>query len=100
MCRGRGWGRTGEGDRLMKVPYRSSSRGAGVTSYEVIQNETLGEVAIVLEFRDAKFRYLYDVRVPGAEHVAEMIRRARAGEGLSTYVNQHVRKKFSARVLL
>ena len=90
----------------MKMPYRStsasrgSSHDAGVVSYEVFQDGAGRDVAVALEFRDAEFRYLYDVRVPGAQPVAEMIRLAKVGKGLSTYVNQHVREKYSARVPL
>ena len=42
--------------------------------------------------------YRYDGRHPGALHVLEMQRLAEAGEGLNTYINQHVREDYAARV--
>lgn len=42
--------------------------------------------------------YRYDDRHPGPEHVLEMQRLAEAGEGLNTYVNQHVRDDYAARM--
>ncbi|WP_374012655.1 hypothetical protein [Pseudoxanthomonas koreensis] len=41
--------------------------------------------------------YRYDDRHPGAVHVMEMQRLAEAGDGLNTYINQHVRGDFAAR---
>ena len=41
--------------------------------------------------------YRYDDRHPGAVHVMEMQRLAEAGDGLNTYINQHVRGDFATR---
>jgi hypothetical protein len=78
----------------MKLPYKSRNPNAGVLNYEITAT------AIILEFRDAKFRYVYDATNPGPDHVAAMIHLARAGEGLSTYVNQHVRERYARKLPL
>lgn len=78
----------------MKVAYKSERPDAGVVSYEI-----LGD-AIILEFRDGRFRYLYDAVKPGAAHVDAMKRLALAGKGLTTYVSQHVRENYAARMPL
>jgi hypothetical protein len=71
--------------------YRNLSGDAGVEAYEIRAD------AIVLRFRDGG-TYLYDQRAPGGDHVAAMQQRARAGRGLTTYVNQHVRDNYAARL--
>jgi hypothetical protein len=45
-----------------------------------------------------KFRYSYDATKPGTKHVDAMKRLALAGEGLTTYVNQHVRENYAAKL--
>ena len=82
----------------MKVPYKARNPSAGVLNYELIDDH-LGE-AILLEFADHKFRYLYNADRPGPEHVAAMRRLARLGDGLTTYVNQHVRDNYAAKLPL
>jgi hypothetical protein len=42
--------------------------------------------------------YRYTAAHPGALHVMEMQRLAEAGDGLNTYINQHVRDDYDARV--
>ena len=49
--------------------------------------------AIKLIFEDQKFLYAYNQIRPGKSYVEEM-KKINAGEGLNTYVNQHVRKNF------
>jgi len=78
----------------MKLPYKSRNPNAGVLNYEITGS------AIILEFKDAKYRYVYDATTLGPEHVAVMIQLARAGEGLSTYVNQHVRERYAKKLPL
>ena len=84
----------------MKVPYKARNPSAGVLNYELIDDH-LGE-AILLEFAspetDHKHRYLYNADRPGPEHVAAMRRLALAGDGLTTYVNQHVREDYAAKL--
>lgn len=78
----------------MKIPYKARNPNAGVLNYEISGR------AIILEFADHRFRYIYNELAPGAAHVAAMIRLARRGKGLTTYVNQHVREHYAAKLLL
>jgi len=75
----------------MKIDYKFDNPNAGVQNYESVEG------GIILEFGDSDFRYLYNSAKPGADHVAEMIRLARSGQGLTTYVNQHVRDNYAAK---
>jgi hypothetical protein len=76
----------------MKIPYKSGNPNAGVLNNEV------AERAIVLEFGDHRFRCVYDEVSPGAAHVRAMIRLTKQGKGLTTYVNQHVRENYAAKL--
>ena len=76
----------------MKTPYKNRNPAAGVSSYEIVDD------AIILDFADAKFRYVYTTVKPGAEHVATMKRLALSGKGLTTYVNKHVRENYAAKL--
>lgn len=73
------------------IPYGNKSGDAGVTAYEERAS------GIVLEFADGS-RYLYDHVTPGRRHVAAMKRLAAAGEGLTTYVNQHVGAAYALKL--
>ena len=53
----------------MKLPYKSSSPKTGVVTYEIVDS------AIILEFKDGKYRYAYNATKPGAIHVAAMMER-------------------------
>ena len=83
----------------MKVPYKAHNPSAGVLNYELVDDEW-GREAVVLEFSDCKHRYLYNADHPGPQHVAAMRRLAAAGDGLTTYVNQHVRDNYAAKLPL
>ncbi|MFL1874727.1 hypothetical protein ACIKT0_05815 [Hansschlegelia beijingensis] len=74
-----------------RIPYEDRSGASGVVAY------ALGEDFIDLWFRDGG-GYRYDATAPGPEHVAAMTRLAAAGEGLATYVNQHVRANYARRL--
>lgn len=52
---------------------------------------------IAVQFGDGSV-YVYDVDRPGRVHVAEMKRLAKAGEGLSTYISQHVRGNYAEKL--
>lgn len=81
-------------ERSAKHPmqrYRDIQADSGVAAYEI------GPGSIAVRFHRGG-TYLYDGRAPGAAHVAEMQRRARAGAGLNTYINQHVRGHFAAKL--
>lgn len=91
----------------MKVPYKAGNPSAGVLNYELIDDGSQTG-AIILEFASVgptgfpeiarKHRYLYNADRPGPEHVAAMRRLALSGDGLTTYVNQHVRENYAARL--
>lgn len=60
---------------------------AGVEAYEITED------GIILEFQDGS-KYLYNGIKPGLEHVEAMAAFAASGQGLTTYVNQHVRGNY------
>ncbi|WP_263384240.1 hypothetical protein [Granulicella arctica] len=76
----------------MMSPYQKHNPAAGVLSYEILEN------AIIIEFVDHKFRYLYNTSKPGLKHVNTMKRLALEGKGLSTYINQHVREHYAQKL--
>ena len=65
----------------------------------MLNYEVVGR-AIILEFADHRYRYVYDEISPGAVHVRAMIQLAMRGKGLTTYVNQRVRENYAAKVPL
>ncbi|HVI28067.1 hypothetical protein [Hansschlegelia sp.] len=71
--------------------YGDRSGASGVVAYAT------GDGFIDLWFRDGG-GYRYDATAPGPEHVAAMTRLAAAGEGLATYVNQHVRANYARKL--
>lgn len=71
--------------------YRNLNGNSGVIAYELATN------AIIIAFTDGGL-YLYDHWRPGKKHVEEMKTRAEAGKGLATYINQHVREKYSKKL--
>ena len=78
----------------MRSPYQKHNPKAGVLNYEIVND------AIILEFADLKFRYVYNSQAPGPEHVAAMKRFAVAGKGLTSYINQHIREHYAAKLPL
>ncbi|HVS52935.1 MAG TPA: hypothetical protein VHD62_11330 [Opitutaceae bacterium] len=56
-----------------------------------------GKDYIVIQFKTGE-RYRYDARKPGRKHVAEMKSRAHRTSGLTTYINQHVRENYAAKL--
>jgi hypothetical protein len=69
--------------------YSNLSGRSGVVAYE------LGEGFLKVQFRHEPKIYVYDRTAPGAAHVRKMSKLAIAGEGLSTYISQHVRENFA-----
>ncbi|HSI47691.1 MAG TPA: hypothetical protein VLA61_05455 [Ideonella sp.] len=72
-------------------PYGKPHNDSGIAAYAT------GPGWIALEFKHGGC-YRYDANAPGARHVAEMTRLARAGDGLNTYLNQHVREHYAERL--
>ncbi|QCO67137.1 hypothetical protein E5843_03910 [Luteimonas yindakuii] len=72
--------------------YSDRSGQSGVRAYALVPG------AILLRFADDRAIYLYDDVEPGAQHVTAMRRHAEAGSGLATYINQHVRDRYRAKL--
>ena len=71
--------------------YRNLDGHSGVAAF------TVGDGFIDVRFIEGG-TYRYDSTTPGADDVAAMQGLARAGRGLATYINQHVRERFAARL--
>jgi hypothetical protein len=71
--------------------YAARAGDAGVRAY------VAGHSWIAIEFVDGR-RYLYDATRPGLGHVRTMVKLAQQGMGLTTYINQHVRENYAARL--
>ncbi|WP_260739896.1 hypothetical protein [Tunturiibacter lichenicola] len=78
----------------MRRPYANSDGDSGINNYEILGS------AIIIEFVNAKYRYVYDSTKPGPEHVRTMMTLAKQGRGLATYINQHVGSSYARRVPL
>jgi hypothetical protein len=78
----------------MRRPYANSDGDSGIANYEIVGS------AIIIEFVDAKYRYVYDSARPGPEHVKAMMTLARQGRGLATYINQHVGSSYARKIPL
>lgn len=68
--------------------YANLGGDSGVAAYACRPDE------IRLRFVDRPTIYVYTRRHPGMAHVREMQRLAKAGRGLATYINQHVRDDY------
>jgi hypothetical protein len=71
--------------------YRNLGGGSGVVAFEIAPR------AITVQFADGG-KYVYDHASPGKGHVAEMKRLAKAGRGLATYINRHVRENYARKL--
>ena len=73
------------------IKYKDLSGSGGVTGYKFVPK------GIILQFKFNEL-YLYDESKPGKEHVEQMKILAERGEGLTTYVNQHVRNNYKKKL--
>lgn len=71
--------------------YNSDGHDAGVTAFEI------GKDSISIKFRDGSV-YLYTNKSAGKAAVTKMINLAKKGEGLTTYINQHVREHYQTKL--
>jgi macrodomain Ter protein organizer (MatP/YcbG family) len=71
--------------------YNADGRDAGVIAYEIRKD------SISIKFRDGSV-YLYTNKSAGPATVAEMKALAKKGEGLTTYINQHVRDHYQTKL--
>ena len=72
-------------------PYQSSNHDTGVIAY---QN---GADHIAVQFKDGTV-YLYTNKSAGQDSIIQMKKLAKAGAGLTTYINQHVKDRYGAKI--
>lgn len=73
-------------------PYGGPKGSSGVVAY-LIDGDS-----ITLRFVDRPTLYVYDAQRPGPAAVREMQRLAQRGSGLTTYINQHIRKNYAQKI--
>lgn len=73
-------------------PYGGPNGSSGVVAY-LIEGDS-----ITLRFVDRSTLYVYDANRPGLAAVHQMQRLAKRGSGLTTYINQHVRKNYALKI--
>ncbi|WP_258195225.1 hypothetical protein [Pseudomonas japonica] len=73
-------------------PYGGPNGSSGVVAYLIEAD------SITLRFVDRSALYMYDASRPGLAAVHEMQRLAKRGSGLTTYINQHVRKNYALKI--
>lgn len=71
-------------------PYANAQH-SGAQFYET------GPDFIIVRFTDGS-EYLYNYDMPGRLDVENMKRLAKAGEGLATYISQHVQERYAERL--
>jgi hypothetical protein len=74
--------------RAMQTYHGANS---GVSAYEV------GPDFIIVQFISGE-RYRYDHHSPGRRHVEAMKKLAARNEGLATYISQHVKENYAAKI--
>ena len=72
--------------------YQSSNNNTGVIAYDIVPD------GISIKFRDGSV-YLYTIDSTGEIHIANMQALAEKGEGLTTYINQHVRENYREKLV-
>lgn len=71
--------------------YKNRSRDSGVEAYET------GKDFIKIRFRGGAM-YLYSWKSAGKNNIEKMKQLAQAGKGLSTYISNHVKGDYAARL--
>jgi hypothetical protein len=69
------------------IKYNNLSGKSDVSHYEIVGDE------IRVKFKTNSRHFIYNSQKPGKAHVEKMIELAEAGQGLGTYIAQHVKKK-------
>jgi len=75
---------------LGMVPYGNSAGNSGVVAYAIKGN------GIDVQFIDGTV-YTYTSRSAGTIHIKRMQQLAKSGEGLSTYISQHVKDAYEKK---
>ena len=70
--------------------YRNRGGDSGVVAYEI------GPTSITVKFSDAV--YLYTYQSAGRANIERMKRLAIAGEGLNSFINRCVRKRYAKKL--
>lgn len=71
--------------------YRTTDKDTGVIAYKI------GNDSITIKFRDGSV-YVYTNKSAGPAAISEMKILAEKGEGLTTYINQHVRDHYQSKL--
>jgi hypothetical protein len=71
--------------------YKNLSGDSGVMAYEI------GKDSITVQFQDESV-YVFNEESAGKENITKMKELAVAGQGLNTYINQHVKQKCAVRL--
>jgi hypothetical protein len=72
-------------------PYKNHDRDTGVVAYEFTKN------GIYVKFKNGPV-YLYTIESAGKAAISKMKECAKAGDGLTTYINQHVREHYQEKI--
>ena len=70
--------------------YKNLGGDSGVSSFEI------GSDYIEVEFHDGAI-YLYTYESAGEYNIEEMKKIANSGEGLNSFINKYVRKKYASK---
>jgi hypothetical protein len=71
--------------------YKDRNNDSGVRAFE------LGDNSITVQFKDGSI-YLYTTQSAGAAHIQAMKRLAENGDGLNSYINKLVRKRYLTKL--
>ncbi len=88
---------------MVMFPHCSSKRGKKMREYKDIGGDSgvaafeSNHDAIAVTFKDQS-KYLYTLSSVGPIHLANMKRLAEKGDGLNSYINRNVRKKYAAKL--
>ena len=82
--------RISDEDEYMKR-YRNRGGDSGVVAYEI------GPTSITVKFSDGSI-YLYTYQSAGSANIERMKRLAIAGEGLNSFINRRVRKRYARKL--
>lgn len=72
--------------------YKNYNKNSGIHSYEIRPG------SIIIKFTDGEV-YLYTYASTGKQKINQMQQLAKAGKGLSTFINRHVREKYEKKIV-
>ncbi len=71
--------------------YKKADHDTGVIAYEIDRD------SITIQFKDGSL-YVYTAKSAGLRAISQMKTLAKKGEGLTTYINQHVREGYQSKL--